>query len=55
MCPECKGEEAIFYEALELKSPAERSAYLKGVCGDDLALLARVEALLKVQASERRH
>jgi len=53
MCPERKGEEAIFYEALELKSPGERSAYLKGVCGDDLALLARVEALLKVQASER--
>ncbi|MHC4070924.1 MAG: WD40 domain-containing protein [Planctomycetota bacterium] len=48
-----KDEEAIFYAALELRSAAERRAYLKGVCGDDLDLLARVEALLKVQASER--
>ncbi|MHC4706875.1 MAG: serine/threonine protein kinase [Planctomycetota bacterium] len=48
-----KDEEAIFYAALEVKSPAERSAYLKGACGDDADLLARVEALLKVHDSEQ--
>ncbi|MBA7686584.1 Serine/threonine-protein kinase PknD [subsurface metagenome] len=46
-------EEAIFYAALELKSAAERSAYLKSACGDDVGLLGRVEALLKVHDSER--
>ncbi|MHC4575734.1 MAG: serine/threonine protein kinase, partial [Planctomycetota bacterium] len=35
-----------------LKSPAERSAYLKSACGDDADLLVRVEALLKVHDSE---
>ena len=48
-----KDEEAIFYGALELKSAAERSAYLKRACGDDVGLLGRVEALLKVHDSER--
>ncbi|MFC1738455.1 protein kinase [Planctomycetota bacterium] len=47
-----KDEEAIFYAALELKSASERSAYLKSACGDDIGLLGRVEALLKVHDSE---
>jgi tetratricopeptide (TPR) repeat protein len=47
-----KDEEAIFYAALELKSAAERSAYLKRACGDDVGLLGRVGALLKVHDSE---
>ncbi|MHC4707859.1 MAG: serine/threonine protein kinase, partial [Planctomycetota bacterium] len=53
MSAKCKDEEAIFYAALELKSAAERSAYLKSACGDDVGLLGRVEALLKVHDSER--
>jgi serine/threonine protein kinase/tetratricopeptide (TPR) repeat protein len=53
MCAKRKDEEAIFYGALELKSAAERSAYLKSACGDDVGLLGRVEALLKVHDSER--
>ena len=53
MYSERKDEESIFYEALELKSLAERSAYLKGVCGDDLDLLARVEALIKVHGNKQ--
>ena len=50
---EQKNEESIFYRALELDSPAERSSYLKKACGDDADLLARIEALLAVQKSER--
>lgn len=52
MCPEHKDEEAIFYAVLDIKSPAERTAYLKRVCGNDTELLARMEALLKVNANE---
>jgi serine/threonine protein kinase/tetratricopeptide (TPR) repeat protein len=43
-----KNEEAIFNAAIEIDSPAERAAFIKSACGDDTALLARVEALLKV-------
>ena len=43
-----KNEEAIFNAAIEIKSNAERAAFVKSACGDDTALLARVEALLKV-------
>ncbi|MDH4238506.1 MAG: protein kinase [Phycisphaerae bacterium] len=53
MRTEHKNEESIFYSALEMNSPAERSNYLKKACGDDVDLLARVEALLEVQESER--
>lgn len=52
MCPEHKDEEAIFYAALDIKSPAERTAYLKRFCGNDTELLARMEALLKVHGNE---
>jgi serine/threonine protein kinase/tetratricopeptide (TPR) repeat protein len=43
-----KNEEAIFNEAIKIKSSAERAAFVKSACGDDTALLARVEAMLKV-------
>ncbi|MCJ7728758.1 MAG: serine/threonine protein kinase, partial [Sedimentisphaerales bacterium] len=43
-----KDEETIFNEAIEIKSYAERAAFVKSACGDDTALLARVEAMLKV-------
>jgi hypothetical protein len=41
-------EEAIFDEAIKIKSSTERAAFIKSACRDDAALLARVEALLKV-------
>jgi serine/threonine protein kinase len=39
--------EAIYYTALEKKSPAEQRAYLEEVCGEDKELLGHVESLLK--------
>jgi WD40 repeat protein/serine/threonine protein kinase len=39
-------EKALFEQALDLESPAERLAFLKGACGPDLALAARVRELL---------
>ncbi len=39
-------EQSIFLAALELRTAAERLAYLKGACGSDEKLLANVEALL---------
>src|SRR3954453_23991682 len=44
--PAANGEQSIFLAALELKTSAERAAYLKGACGDDAALLANVQGLL---------
>ena len=41
-----KSEQSIFLAALDLGTPAERLAYLKGACGADSALLANVQALL---------
>ncbi|MEM6749132.1 MAG: serine/threonine-protein kinase [Planctomycetota bacterium] len=41
--------EAIFHEARQ-RSAAERSAYIDGACGADLALRAKVEALLEADA-----
>jgi serine/threonine protein kinase/tetratricopeptide (TPR) repeat protein len=41
-------EESIFSAAIEIDSPIERAAFVKSACGDDAALLARVENLLKV-------
>ena len=40
-------EKEIFQAAVEIISPAERKAYLDGVCGDDQELRAAVEALLE--------
>ncbi|MHC5001232.1 MAG: protein kinase domain-containing protein [Planctomycetota bacterium] len=42
-----KKEETIYYEALKITSPRERSDFLKKACGEDSQLLSRVEALLK--------
>jgi serine/threonine protein kinase/tetratricopeptide (TPR) repeat protein len=39
-------EESIFSQALEIRSPAERAAFLDRVCGRNPALRAEVEALL---------
>jgi len=47
MCAEHKDEEAIFKAAIKLESQAERDIYLKGACGDNTELLARIGVLLK--------
>ena len=44
--PVANPEQSIFLAALELPTPAERAAYLKGACGADPALLANVQELL---------
>src|SRR5579863_6211674 len=41
-------ERDIFDAARQIQAPDARRLYLAGVCEDDLALLARVEALLRV-------
>jgi serine/threonine protein kinase len=41
-----KDEKEIFTAAVELKTPAEREAYLDNACGADLALKARITGLL---------
>ncbi|MGA2916438.1 MAG: serine/threonine-protein kinase [Sedimentisphaerales bacterium] len=54
MCAEHKkNEEAIFNEAIGIKSDAERAAFIKSACGDDTTLLARIEALLKVHFADK--
>ena len=40
----------LFLKALELRSGAERQAYLDGACGTDAALRAEVESLLQASA-----
>ena len=40
-------EKEIFEQALDLASSAERLAFVKGACGEDAALCARVLALLQ--------
>jgi eukaryotic-like serine/threonine-protein kinase len=40
-------ERAIFEAALDIASAEGRLGYLKGACGEDAALLARVQALLR--------
>src|SRR5262245_2059361 len=40
-------EKEIFQAALDIASPAERLGYIKGACGADGALLARVQELLR--------
>src|SRR5262245_40218366 len=44
--PTANPEQSIFLAALELPTPAERAAYVKGACGADPALLASVRELL---------
>ncbi len=44
--PTIDREEAIFAAVLDKPTRAERVAYLEGACGGDLALRARIEALL---------
>ncbi|RPJ19444.1 MAG: serine/threonine protein kinase, partial [Planctomycetaceae bacterium] len=53
MVSEFRNEEAIFDAALGFDSEQERAAYLQRACGDDLTLLHRLEALLKVHRSEQ--
>ncbi len=43
-------EESIFAEACTKKPPAERAAYLDGVCGKDKELRSRIEQLLEAHA-----
>ena len=43
--------EEIFHAALELKTPAERAAYLDRACADDAALRAKAEALIEAHSS----
>lgn len=43
--------EELFSAALELRTPAERSAYLHGACSDDSFLRSRVEELLEAHES----
>lgn len=40
-------ERSIFVEALDREDLAERTAYLDGACGEDVALRKRVESLLR--------
>ncbi len=42
-----KDERSVFLDALKLKDPTERTAYLKNACGNDAALLARIGVLLE--------
>jgi hypothetical protein len=42
-------EETIFAAALVKANPAERAAFLEGVCGGDVELRHRVEALLRAR------
>ena len=42
---------AIFDEAAEIESPVERQAYLAQACGADAGLRAKVEKLLRSEAS----
>ena len=42
--------EPIFHRARALSDPGERASFLDGACGSDVALRAKVEALLKADA-----
>src|SRR5262249_9218534 len=41
------GEKSIFLRAIEITSAEDRASYLDAACGDDPALRAQVEALLR--------
>ncbi len=51
MSDQKRQEREIFSEALELTSPEERRAYVKGACGDNVALREAVESLLAAYAA----
>ena len=40
-------ERTIFEKAMDLKDPEARAAYIEQACGENEALKARVEALLR--------
>ncbi len=46
-------EEAVFHIARDLSDEAKRTTYLDQVCGGDLALRERVEALVKIHEQEK--
>ncbi|UCD49944.1 MAG: serine/threonine protein kinase, partial [Phycisphaerales bacterium] len=46
-------EEAVFSAALAIQEAGKREAYLRETCGDDARLIGRIEALLRVHASQR--
>ena len=46
-------EEAVFNVARLIDAPKARQLYLQQACGDDLQLLARVEALLRVHEQQK--
>jgi Leucine-rich repeat (LRR) protein len=53
MADKSNPEKEIFERALDIASAEERLGYLKSACGEDVALLLRVQALLKAdQAGE---
>ena len=52
MSPERTDEESILRIARMLASPEHRSEYLHQICGDDTALLARVQSLLQVEQQD---
>ena len=45
--PDPKREKELFEQALEMTSPPERAAFLKGACVGDPVLRQRLEALLR--------
>ena len=45
--PAARDEKSIFLRAVEIESETERAKYVDEACGDDRALLAEVEALLR--------
>ncbi len=47
-------EKGIFEQALDIESSEDRLDYLKAACGEDAALLARVQALLQANDSVER-
>src|SRR5439155_8082375 len=47
-------EKEIFEQALDITSAEERSGYVKGACGEDNVLLARVQALLHADETGER-
>jgi serine/threonine protein kinase/WD40 repeat protein len=51
---ECtKDEKALFLAALERSTPAERDAYLQGVCGENRELFERLKLLLAMHAQSQ--
>src|SRR5262245_40486561 len=50
--PQPNREKEIFEQALDLESAEERQRLLAQACGDDAALLARVQALLRASEEE---